>query len=107
MTDQTSGAPGDDASPETSRRFTWVQVLQGVQCGALLTAAVMIRSALPGADGAVVVLLSLFLIARAAFSGKASAANRAAYSIEKVPVPVVPPSWPSGSPTSSSSATCS
>ncbi|MDO5065286.1 MAG: hypothetical protein Q4E00_09915 [Actinomyces bowdenii] len=87
MTDQTSGAPGDDASPETPRRFTWVQVLQGVQCGALLTAAVMIRSALPGADGAVLVLLSLFLIARAAFSGKASAANRAAYSIEKVPVP--------------------
>ncbi|MBF0696337.1 hypothetical protein [Actinomyces bowdenii] len=87
MVDQTSGAPGDDASPETSRRFTWVQVLQGVQCGALLAAAVMIRSALPGADGAVLVLLSLFLIARVAFSGKASAANRAAYDTEKVPVP--------------------
>lgn len=87
MVDQTSGAPGDDASPETSRRFTWVQVLQGVQCGALLAAAVMIRSALPGADGAVLVLLSLFLIARAAFSGKVSAANRAAYDTEKVPVP--------------------
>lgn len=87
MADGTGGAPGGHASPTPSKRPAWVQVLQGVQCGGLVAAALTIRPALHAADAIVLLWLGPFIIGRMVLSLRASAGNRSALFATDVSVP--------------------